>query len=75
VGQGWREQLPDPVTVPLQEVGSVISELDRLLRVAELSGYSEIAQSLDAAIGRMTRWVWPLLDELDDEEHYDDEGD
>lgn len=64
MGTGWREQLPDPVEVPLQEVGAVISELDRLLRAVELGGYSEIARPLDEIVGRMTRWVWPLLGEL-----------
>jgi hypothetical protein len=71
MGSGWREQLPDPVEVPLRELGQAISELDRILRVAELSGGHEIANSLDEVVGRMTRWVWPFLNELDDTEDYD----
>jgi hypothetical protein len=55
----------------LQEVGAVISELDRLFRNAELGGYDDLARSLDEILGRMTRWVWPLLGELDHEEDYD----
>lgn len=71
MGTGWREQLPDPIEVPLQEVGAVISDLDRLLRTAELGGYDEMARSIDEILGRMTRWVWPLLGELEDGEDYD----
>jgi hypothetical protein len=71
VDAGWREQLPDPIEVPLREVGYVISELDRLLRAAELRGDDETVRSIDAVVGRMTRWVWSLLGELDDEEDYD----
>jgi hypothetical protein len=67
VGNGWHEDLPDPVEVPLEEVSAAISELDRLLHTAEVSGNPEIAQSLDAIVGRMTRWVWPLLNELDED--------
>ena len=71
MGTGWREPLPDPVEVPLRELSRVISELDRLLRVAELGGALEIATALDEIVGGMTRWVWPLLGELDGEEDYD----
>lgn len=66
MGIGWRENLPDPVEVPLQEVSTVISELDRLHHVAQVDGHVEIAQALDVTVGRMTRWVWPLLSELDE---------
>jgi hypothetical protein len=54
----------------LAEVSAAISDLDRLLHMAEVDGHLEIARSLDAVVGRMTRWVWPLLNELD--EGYDD---
>lgn len=64
---GWREDLPDPVEVPLAEVSTVISELDRLLHLAEVAGDVETARSLDTVVGRMTRWVWPPLDELDED--------
>ena len=67
-----REPLPDPVVVPLSEVGAVISALDRLLHMVEVRGQREFARVLDEVIGRMTRWVWPLLDELDDDEGYDE---
>jgi len=29
------------------------------------------AGDLDAVVGRMTRWVWPFLGELDQGEDYD----
>jgi hypothetical protein len=67
MGNGWREDLPDPVEVPLEEVSAAISELDRLLHTAEVDGHLEIAETLDAVVGRMTRWVWPLLNELDED--------
>lgn len=64
---GWRENLPDPVEVPLEEVSAVISELDRILHLTEVAGDVEMARSLDTVVGRMTRWVWPLLGELDED--------
>jgi hypothetical protein len=71
VAAGSGERLPDPVEVSLSEVGAVISELDRLFRAAALDGHRDIARALDEVVGRMTRWVWPLLGELDDAENYD----
>jgi hypothetical protein len=68
VRTGWREHLPDPVEVPLAEVSAAISELDRLLYVAGADGQHELARGLDEVAGRMTRWVWPLLGELDEGE-------
>lgn len=70
--EGWYEELPDPVDVPLAEVGEVITELERLLLQARADDYTDLAQSLDEVVGRMTRWVWPLLDELDDEDGRDE---
>ena len=61
----WRENLPDPVAVPLDEVSGVISDLDRLLTRAIAPGENDLAHDLDTVVGRMTRWVWPLLRELD----------
>jgi hypothetical protein len=67
----WREDLPDPVSVPLDEVSGAISDLDRLLTRAMARGEHDLAQDLDAVVGRMTRWVWPLLRELDEDDDYD----
>lgn len=64
---GWRENLPDPVEVPLEEVSAVISELDRILHLTEVAGDVEMDRSFDTVVGRMTRWVWPLLGELDED--------
>jgi hypothetical protein len=65
------EDLPDPVEVPLRELGAALSELDQLLQVAVSGGHDHIARILDDVVGRMTRWVWPLLGELDRDEGYD----
>jgi hypothetical protein len=67
----WRENLPDPVAVPLNELRVAISDSDRLLTNLTALGENDLADDLDAVIGRMTRWVWPLLGELDEEEDYD----
>jgi hypothetical protein len=32
---------------------------------AQASGYTGLAQPLDEVVGRMTRRVWPLLDDED----------
>ena len=66
----WRENLPDPVAVPLDEVSAAISDLDRLLTVIMARGENELAHDLDLVVGRMTRWVWPVLRELDEDEDY-----
>ena len=67
----WRENLPDPVAVPLDEVRVAISDLDRLLTRTMARGDNDLAHDLDVVVGRMTRWVWPLLRELDEDEDYD----
>lgn len=67
----WRENLPDPVAVPLDEVSAAISDLDRLLNRAMARGEHDLAQDIDFVVGRMTRWVWPLLRELDEDDDYD----
>ncbi len=41
--------------------------LERMVDIEEV----ETAQQIDRLIGRMTRWVWDLLGELDDDEGYD----
>ena len=67
----WRESLPDPVPVPLNEVSAAISDLDRLLDQIRARGENDLAHDPDLVVGRMTRWVWPLLRELDGDEDYD----
>jgi hypothetical protein len=56
-----REELPESITVSLDEIRAVVGGLEEV----------ETAQQLDRLIGRMTRWVWDLLGELDDDEGYD----
>jgi len=62
-------RLPDEVTVPVAELRVAISgleaTLDTLLLVRD---DAELAGRLDTVIGLMSRWLWPLLRELDDED-------
>lgn len=62
------DRLPDEVTVSLEEVRATLNELEAVL--AELRRQrpeSALAGAVDDVIGRMTRWVWPVLGELDEE--------
>jgi hypothetical protein len=67
-------KLPDNVQVSLAELRRAIAELEDLLeefhQSSDLAGAP--AEQLDRVIGRMTRWIWPLLDELDREGGYDE---
>jgi hypothetical protein len=66
-------RLPDDVTVTLAEVTAVIEGLEDVLDALHHSSIDHAtADLLDAAIGRMTRWGWPLLGELDARDGYDD---
>ena len=66
-------RLPDDVTVSLDNVRAVIEDLEEVLEQLRRSSDNRVtAALLDAAIGRMTRWIWPLLGELDEEDRYDD---
>ena len=60
-------RLPDAVAVPVADVADAIVRLDDV--VDELEGRSDraLADRVDLVIGRMTRWLWPLLQDLDDE--------
>jgi hypothetical protein len=61
MSNGWRERLPDPVLVPLDEVRSVIAQLDREITSLAAVGDGATVDCLEAVIGRMTRWTWDLL--------------
>jgi hypothetical protein len=66
-------RLPDEISVPLAELRGVVVELDELLDEFRRAGVpAEQADRFDRAIGRMTRWAWPLLRELDQEDGYDE---
>jgi hypothetical protein len=64
-------RMPDEVTVALTDLASVMFELERILQALSDRGTPDIADAVDAVIGRMTRWIWPLLGELDEEDAYD----
>ena len=67
------QRLPDDVTVPVAELRAVIGLLEHLLEwLEQLPTAEQQASDLDSAIGRMVRWIWPLLRELDDEDDYDE---
>lgn len=64
----FRHELPDEIAVPLNEAIAVVTalerHLERLLELGDVVG----AETVDAVLGRITRWVWPLLRDLDDED-------
>ena len=65
-------EMPDEVAVALAELAGVIGDLELILReLHEASDDRGLADSVEAVIGRMTRWIWPLLGELDEEDGYD----
>ena len=66
------DRLPDEVRVPLSDFGDVVTELEALLVGLQAAGRRDDSVRLDAVLGRMSRWVWPLLGELDDGEGYHD---
>jgi hypothetical protein len=65
------DRLPDEVRVPLAEFGDVFGMLEDLLVDLRRSGRVAQAETLDSVLGRMSRWAWPLLGELDEGEGYD----
>ena len=68
VGDEFRQELPDEIVVPLDEAIAVVTALERHLeRLSEL-GDDVGMEAVDAVLGRITRWVWPLLRDLDNED-------
>ena len=64
----FRHELPDEVSVPLNEAIAVVTALERHLeRLSELGDVVGM-EAVDTVLGRITRWVWPLLRDLDDED-------
>lgn len=57
-------RLPETVSLPLTEIRWVVIRLEELASRA----MQPMASDLDAVIGRIVRWVWPLLGDLDDRE-------
>ena len=58
-------EFPDHVLVATDQVRVVIVELEAVLD--ELQGLGlALAERIDMVIGRIVRWVWPLLGEMDE---------
>jgi hypothetical protein len=58
----------------MEELRGAIADLEDLLEELRRTpdATDESVERLDRVIGRITRWIWPLLDELDHENGYDD---
>jgi hypothetical protein len=62
-------RLPDDVTVPVAELRVAIGGLEVVLdELLQRPDAAELAARQDAVIGQMSRWLWPLLRDLDDED-------
>jgi len=60
-------RLPEDVTVPISELRDVMESLEDVLdALHQVHSLGPQADTLDSAIGRMVRWIWPLLRELDE---------
>lgn len=57
-------RLPDEVTIDLEEIRALVIGLERL--ESALSGAHAVA--VNDLIGQVLRWLWPILDDLDDGE-------
>jgi hypothetical protein len=66
------DRLPDEVCVPLGEIGDVVAALEDLLADMRATGNVAGAGRIDAVLARISRWVWPLLGDLDEGEGYDE---
>jgi hypothetical protein len=66
------DRLPDEVRAPLADFSDVVSGLERVLRDLRALGQDGAAAALDQLIGRMARWAWPLLGDLDEDQGYDE---
>lgn len=59
-------RLPDDVIVPLGEIRWVVQRLEQMAGDLERrSRLRDLDAGLEEIIGRIVRWLWRLLDELD----------
>jgi hypothetical protein len=69
VGADDFHRLPEEVTVPVAElriaIGGLEAVLDELLQRPDAA---DLAAGQDVVIGQMSRWLWPLLRDLDEED-------
>ena len=62
-------RLPEEVTRPVAERRIAISALETILdELLRRPDDVELAGQQDAVIGVMSRWLWPLLRDLDEED-------
>ena len=66
------DRLPEEIRVPLSELRAVMGGLEDVQQVLRQTGQGELAMRVDAIVGRMSRWVWPLLGELGEGHGYDE---
>jgi hypothetical protein len=66
------DRLPDEIRVSLAEFAAVVTGLEGVLRDLVATGDRDAAARIDTLIGRMGRWAWPLLGELDEGQGYDE---
>lgn len=53
----------------LVEVAAVMTQLEEVVdALADDPGTARVAARVDDAIGRMSRWIWPVLGDLDRED-------
>ena len=62
------EELPSEAVVPLEEARQVVTALEGHLESLRQAGDRVGAELVDAVLGRITRWIWPYLRDLDSEE-------
>jgi hypothetical protein len=69
VGTDDFHRVPEEVTVPVAELRFAIGGLEVVLdELVQRSGAAELVAGQDAVIGQMSRWLWPLLRDLDEED-------
>lgn len=61
-------RFPDEIVVDREEVRRAMKGLEDALEASTERGIYDVASTIDAVLGQMTRWLWDLLRELDEEE-------
>lgn len=63
----FREDLPAEVVVSLNETMGIVTALEQHLEWLVEANQVGQAEAIDAVLGRITRWIWPLLRDLDEQ--------
>jgi hypothetical protein len=73
VADEFKEELSDQIVAPLSEAIAIVIALEQHLERLSQLGDDVGMEAVDAVLGRITRWIWPLLRDLDEEDgRYDD---